>query len=100
MQYVYNREALLAHAREQANKLKEANPLMGGLKERFGLEIDPDGHYETWKLEGGAILERTNPKPKTLTNDELIERHEAAQNIIKEVRRKRGKARGNTAVVE
>jgi hypothetical protein len=100
MQYVYNREALLAHAREQATKLKEANPLMADLKERFGLEIDPDGHYETWKLEGGAILERTNPKPKTLTNDELIERHQAAQNIIKEVRRQRGKTGGNTSVVE
>ena len=100
MEYIYNREALLGHAREQANRLKQVNPLMVDLKERLGLEIDCDGHYETWKIEGGEILERTNPKPTLLTNDELIERHEAAQAIIAEIRRRRRSAGGNTAVAE
>ena len=100
MEYIYNREALLGHAKEQANSLKGVNPLMVDLKERFGLEIDADGHYETWKLEGGAILERTNPRPTLLTNDELIERHKAAQAIIAESRERRRKARSNTAVAE
>ena len=100
MQYIYNREALLGHAREQANKLNAANPLVSELAKRMGLEIDADGHYETWKFEGGGITQRTNTKPKTLSNDELIERHEAAQAIIAEVRRQRGKTGGHIAVAE
>lgn len=98
--YIYDRAALLTHAKEQATKLVQMNPLMVELKRRMGLEIDPDGHFETWRLQGGIEGLGTHEVYKTLTNDELIERHEAAQDIVKEIRRQRGKAAGDTAVVE
>ena len=98
--YIYDRAAVIAHATEQAKRLVQMNPLMADLKERFGLEIDPDGHFETWKMQGGLAGLGTHQTYKTLLNDELIERHKEAQDIVKEVRRKRGKAAGDIKVVE
>lgn len=98
--YIYDRTAVIGHAIEQAKRLVKMNPLMADLKERFGLEIDPDGHFETWRLQGGIEGLGTHETYKTLDNDELIERHKAAQAIIAEERRKRGKAAGYTPVVE
>ena len=91
---------MIAHATEQAKRLVKMNQLMADLKERLGLEIDPDGHFETWKMQGGLAGLGTHEVYKVLTNDELIERHQAAQDIIAEIRRQRGKAAGDSAVVE
>ena len=98
--YIYDRAAVIKHATEQAKRLVQMNPLMADLKNRFRLEIDPDEHFETWKMHGGLAGLGTHEVYKTLDNDELIERHKEAQDIVKEVRRQRGKAAGHTAVVE
>ena len=98
--YIYVRSAVIGHATEQAKRLLEMNQLMADLKDRFDLEIDPDGHFVTWKIEGGLAGLGTHEVYKTLLNDELIERHKEAQDIVKEVRRQRGKAEGDSEVVE
>ena len=98
--YIYDRAAVIGHATEQAKRLVKMNPLMVELKRRMGLEIDPDGHFETWRLQGGLAGLGTHQTYTVLTNDELIERHKEAQAIIAEERRKRGKTAGHTAVVE
>ena len=98
--YIYDRAAVIGHATEQAKRLVKMNPLMVELRRRMGLEIDPDGHFETWRLQGGIEGLGTHQVYTTLTNDELIERHEAAQAIIAEVRRKREQAGGYLALVK
>lgn len=89
-QYIYDRAALLAHAHGQALRLVEANPLMKELKERMALEIDPDGHFEAWRADGGIqqFGEGTRSRPEALTNDELQRKHQAAQAIIAESRQR------------
>ena len=79
----------------------EANPLMKELKERMGLEIDPDGHFEAWRVDGALqqFGEGTRSQPEALTNDELYRNHQEAQAIIAQSRQRIAAAR-NTPMVE
>ena len=97
-QYLYDRTALLAHANGQALRLVEANPLMKELKERMGLEIDPDGHFEAWRVDGALqqFGEGTRSRPEALTNDELQRYHQEAQAIIAQSRQRIAAARNTT----